>query len=282
MSAGGAEGAASSAETAASSAETAASNSPLLIERHTDRVIIRLNRPEVRNAIDQNMADALHEVCAELEADPKVAILTGSNGVFAAGADIGQLRNRGREEALAGINSKVFTRIQELPMPTIALVEGFALGGGAELAFACDFRIGTPTTKIGNPEAGLGILAAAGAAWRLRELVGEPRAKEILLAGRTLQADEAKSIGLLNDVVDPEDLELAGEALADRIASFAPLAVRLSKSAFHAPREAHPLIDNLAQAVLFETEEKYTRMDAFLAKREAKKRKKAEQEGTAE
>ncbi|SMY01894.1 short chain enoyl-CoA hydratase [Brevibacterium aurantiacum] len=268
MSAGGAEG-------AASSAETAASNSPLLIERHTDRVIIRLNRPEVRNAIDQNMADALHEVCAELEADPKVAILTGSNGVFAAGADIGQLRNRGREEALAGINSKVFTRIQELPMPTIALVEGFALGGGAELAFACDFRIGTPTTKIGNPEAGLGILAAAGAAWRLRELVGEPRAKEILLAGRTLQADEAKSIGLLNDVVDPEDLELAGEALADRIASFAPLAVRLSKSAFHAPREAHPLIDNVAQAVLFETEEKYARMDAFLAKREAKKRKKA-------
>lgn len=254
----------------------ASDNSPLLIERYEDRVIIRLNRPEVRNAIDQNMADALHDVCAELEAEPKVAILTGSSGVFAAGADIGQLRNRGREEALAGINSKVFTRIQELPMPVIGLVDGFALGGGAELAFACDFRIGTPTTKIGNPETGLGILAAAGAAWRLRELVGEPRAKEILLAGRTLQADEAKSIGLLNDVVDPEDLELAGEALADRIASFAPLAVRLSKSAFHAPREAHPLIDNLAQAVLFETEEKYTRMDAFLSKREAKKRAKAE------
>ncbi|SMX71483.1 MULTISPECIES: enoyl-CoA hydratase/isomerase family protein [unclassified Brevibacterium] len=251
-------------------------NSPLVVERLPDRVIIRLSRPEVRNAIDQDMVDALHEVCAELEVEPKVAILTGSNGVFAAGADIGQLRNRGRQEALAGINSKVFTRIQELPMPVIALVEGFALGGGAELAFACDFRIGTPTTKIGNPETGLGILAAAGAAWRLRELVGEPRAKEILLAGRTLQADEAKSIGLLNDVVDPEDLELAGQALADRIASFAPLAVRLSKSAFHAPREAHPLIDNLAQAVLFETEEKYTRMDAFLAKREAKKRKKAE------
>lgn len=280
MSAGGsAEGAAGEPTNGADGSTNGAEgggNSPLIIERHSDRVIIRLNRPEVRNAIDQNMADALHEVCAELETEPKVAILTGSNGVFAAGADIGQLRNRGREEALAGINSKVFTRIQELPMPVIALVDGFALGGGAELAFACDFRIGTPTTKIGNPEAGLGILAAAGAAWRLRELVGEPRAKEILLAGRTLQADEAKSIGLLNDVVDPEDLELAGEALADRIASFAPLAVRLSKSAFHAPREAHPLIDNLAQAVLFETEEKYTRMDAFLAKREAKKRKKAE------
>lgn len=251
------------------------SASPLLIERHSDRTIIRLNRPEVRNAIDQSMVDALHTVCAELEAEPKVAILTGTSGVFAAGADIAQLRNRRRDDALAGINSKIFTRIQELPMPVIALVEGFALGGGAELAFAADFRIGTPSTKIGNPETGLGILAAAGAAWRLRELVGEPRAKEILLAGRTLQADEAKAIGLLNDVVDPEDLELAGQALADRIASFAPLAVRLSKSAFHAPREAHPLIDNVAQAVLFESQEKFARMDAFLSKREAKKAKKA-------
>ena len=256
--------------------------SPLLIERLPDRTIIRLNRPEVRNAIDQTMVDALHSVCAELEAEPKVAILTGTSGVFAAGADISQLRNRRRDDALAGINSKIFSRIQELPMPVIALVEGYALGGGAELAFAADFRIGTTSTKIGNPETGLGILAAAGAAWRLRELVGEPRAKEILLAGRTLQADEAKAIGLLNDVVDPEDLELAGQALADRIASFAPLAVRLSKSAFHAPREAHPLIDNVAQAVLFETEEKFARMDAFLSKREAKKAKKAAEQEAAE
>ena len=258
------------------------SASPLLIERHSDRTIIRLNRPEVRNAIDQSMVDALHAVCAELEAEPKVAILTGTSGVFAAGADIVQLRNRRRDDALAGINSKIFSRIQELPMPVIALIEGIALGGGAELAFAADFRIGTPSTKIGNPETGLGILAAAGAAWRLRELVGEPRAKEILLAGRTLQADEAKAIGLLNDVVDPEDLELAGQALADRIASFAPLAVRLSKSAFHAPREAHPLIDNVAQAVLFESQEKFARMDAFLSKREAKKAKKAAEQEAAE
>lgn len=271
---GTAAGGAASTGGSASAGEGAAS--PLLVERFEDRVIIRLNRPEVRNAIDQTMVEALHEVCAELESDPKVAILTGTSGVFAAGADIGQLRNRRRDDALAGINSKIFTRIQELPMPVIALVEGFALGGGAELAFACDFRIGTDSTKIGNPETGLGILAAAGAAWRLRELIGEPRAKEILLAGRTLQADEAKAIGLLNDVVDPEDLELAGQALADRIASFAPLAVRLTKSAFHAPREAHPLIDNVAQAVLFETEEKYARMDAFLSKRESKKRAKAQ------
>lgn len=261
----------------ASAGETGAgTDGPLLIERRPDRMIIRLNRPEVRNAIDLTMVEALHEVCAELEAHPQVAILTGTGGTFAAGADIGQLRERRRDDALAGINSKIFSRILDLPMPVIGLIEGYALGGGAELAFACDFRIGTPSTKIGNPEPGLGILAAAGAAWRLRELVGEPRAKEILLAGRTVNADEARAIGLLNDVVDPEDLEAAGEALADRIASFAPLAVRLTKSAFHAPREAHPLIDNVAQAVLFETDEKFARMDAFLARREAKRHAKTQ------
>ncbi|GAA1621559.1 enoyl-CoA hydratase/isomerase family protein [Brevibacterium sanguinis] len=264
----------SAAHTGAESA--AGGDSPLLIERGENRMIVRLNRPEVKNAIDLTMVEALHEVCAELEAHPQVAILTGTGGTFAAGADIGQLRERRRDDALAGINSKIFSRILDLPMPVIALVDGYALGGGAELAFAADFRIGTPSTKIGNPEPGLGILAAAGAAWRLRELVGEPRAKEILLAGRTLNADEARAIGLLNDVVDPDELEVAGEALAERIASFAPLAVRLTKSAFHAPREAHPLIDNIAQAVLFETDEKYARMDAFLARRDAKKQAKRE------
>ncbi len=272
------DGSVSGDGTAASDASTADDASPLLVERRDDRMVIRLNRPEVRNAIDLTMVEALHEVCAELEAHPQVAILTGTGGTFAAGADIGQLRERRRDDALAGINSKIFSRILDLPMPVIGLIDGYALGGGAELAFACDFRIGTPATKIGNPEPGLGILAAAGAAWRLRELVGEPRAKEILLAGRTLQADEARSIGLLNDVVDPDELEAAGEALADRIASFAPLAVRLTKSAFHAPREAHPLIDNVAQAVLFETDEKFARMDAFLARREEKRREKKQQE----
>jgi len=272
------DGSGSGDGTAASDASAADDASPLLVERRDDRMVIRLNRPEVRNAIDLTMVEALHEVCAELEAHPQVAILTGTGGTFAAGADIGQLRERRRDDALAGINSKIFSRILDLPMPVIGLIDGYALGGGAELAFACDFRIGTPATKIGNPEPGLGILAAAGAAWRLRELVGEPRAKEILLAGRTLQADEARSIGLLNDVVDPEELEAAGEALADRIASFAPLAVRLTKSAFHAPREAHPLIDNVAQAVLFETDEKFARMDAFLARREEKRREKKQQE----
>jgi enoyl-CoA hydratase len=239
----------------------------VLVEELDDRVLLRLNRPEVRNAIDQQMVDELHRACSGLEADPKVAIIVGEGGGFAAGADIAQLRERRRDDALRGINSGIFDRIRRLPMPVIGLVDGYALGGGAELAYACDFRIGTPTTKIGNPEAGLGILAAAGAAWRLRELVGEPLAKELLLTGRILGADEALGVRLLNEVVPQDELLAAGHRWADRIAQQAPLAVRLTKSVFHAPREAHPFVDDLAQAVLFETTDKHDRMTAFLERR---------------
>lgn len=239
----------------------------LVVDEYDDRVVLRLNRPEVKNAIDQDMVDRLHDACGLLEGRPRVAILTGSDGIFAAGADIAQLRERRRDDALRGINSALFDRIRRLPMPTIALLDGYALGGGAELAYACDFRLGTPRVRIGNPEAGLGILAAAGASWRLRELVGEPLAKEILLTGRVLDATEAHAVRLLNEVVEPDDLEAAGHRWADRIARQAPLAVRLAKSVFHAPAEAHPLIDDVAQAVLFETVDKHDRMTAFLERR---------------
>lgn len=240
----------------------------LHVEELDDRVVLTLDRPEVRNAIDEELVDALHAACSRLERQPRIALLRGSGGTFAAGADIGQLRERRRDDALRGINSGIFDRVARLPMPVIGLVEGYALGGGAELAYACDFRIGTPSTRIGNPEPGLGILAAAGATWRLRELVGEPLAKEVLLAGRVLNADEALAVRLLNEVVEPDDLLAAGHRWADRIARSAPLAVRLTKSALRAPREAHPLIDDVAQAVLFETEEKVERMTAFLERKQ--------------
>lgn len=240
------------------------------IEQDDDRVVLRLNRPEVRNAIDQQTVDELHAACAALEADPKVALIVGEGGTFAAGADIAQLRERRRDDALRGINSSIFDRIRRLPLPTIALIDGYALGGGAELAYACDFRIGTDRVRIGNPEPGLGILAAAGASWRLAELVGEPIAKEILLAGRVLDAAAAHGCHLLNEVVTPGELMAAGHRWADKITAQAPLAVRLTKAVFHAPREAHPLIDDVAQAVLFETEEKQARMSAFLERKERK------------
>jgi enoyl-CoA hydratase len=241
----------------------------LIVEEGADRVVWRLDRPEVRNAIDRELVAALHEACAAVEEDPKVVLIIGAGTTFAAGADIAELRERDRVDALRGVNSKIFDRVHRLPMPTVALIDGYALGGGAELAYACDFRIGTPRTRIGNPETGLGILAAAGAAWRLAELVGEPLAKEVLLAGHVFTADQARDVHLLNEVVEPDDLLAAGHRLTDRITAQAPLATRLTKAVFHAPREAHPFIDDLAQAVLFETEDKHARMTAFLNRRKS-------------
>ncbi|MDB5910804.1 MAG: Enoyl-CoA hydratase/carnithine racemase [Massilia sp.] len=239
----------------------------LKVDEGQDRVLVRLDRPHVRNAIDAATVTDLHEVCANLERRPRLLILTGSDGVFAAGADIRELRERRRDDALAGINSALFERISALPMPTIAAIDGPALGGGAELAYACDFRIATPRARFGNPETGLGIMAAAGACWRLRELVGEPLAKEILLAGRILSAEQALDFGLVNELVPEDELLPAAHRLADRIGKNAPLALRLTKLALAAPPGAHPRFDDLAQAILFETEDKYDRMTAFLERR---------------
>ena len=236
-----------------------------------DRVEVILDHKPTRNAIDQQMVDELHAVCAELEREPRILILSGANGLFASGADIAQLKERRRDDALAGINSTIFDRIAKLPMPVIAALEGYALGGGAELAYAADFRIATPNVKIGNPETALGILAAAGATWRLRELIGEPLAKEILLAGRQLNADEALACNLITEVHEPDALLAGAHAIADRIGKQDPLAVRISKSVFHTPREVHPLIDTLAQGMLFESEAKFARMQGFLDQRAARK-----------
>lgn len=248
----------------------------LLVDERDDRVHLKLNRPEVRNAIDQAMVDELHAVCSVLEREPRILIMSGTEvngkGIFASGADIGQLRERRREDALAGINSTIFNRIAQLPMPVIAALDGFALGGGAELAYAADFRIATETVRIGQPETNLGIMAAAGATWRLKELVGEPLAKEILLAGRILNAEEALAARLVTEIHPAGQLIGAAHALADRIGAQDPLAVRITKSVFHTPREVHPVIDTIAQGILFESEAKFDRMQAFLDKKKDKKK----------
>ncbi|WP_298860512.1 enoyl-CoA hydratase/isomerase family protein [uncultured Microbacterium sp.] len=237
---------------------------PLLIERRADRVVATLNRPEKRNAIDQDMIDALHALCAELEADPRTLILAGSETVFAGGADIGQLRDRDAADARKAINATAFIRINELPMPVIAAISGYALGGGAELAYATDLRIASPTLKIGNPETGLGIMAAAGATWRLPEIVGGARASELLLTGRILTADEALAWGLVSGIHPFDALLDAAHAMADRIAANDALATRHTKLALRTPRAQHPDIERELQAELFESDEKHRRMTAFL------------------
>lgn len=237
---------------------------PLLIERRGDRVVATLNRRASRNAIDLATIEALHALCAELEDDPAILIVTGADGVFASGADIAELRERRAEDALQGINTHAFSRVAALPMPVIAAIDGYALGGGAELAYAADIRLGTPRTRLGNPETGLGIIAAAGATWRLPAIVGAARAAELLLTGRVLDADEALAWGVLSAVHEPDDLIAAAHRIADRIAANDPLATRHTKTALRAAADAHPGLELGLQAELFERPEKAERMTRFL------------------
>ena len=191
----------------------------LRVEWREDRVVVELHRPEARNAINARMIAELHQVCARIEADPKPLLLTGHGTVFAGGADISELRERGREEALAGINSRLFERLHRLQAPTVAAVDGFALGGGAELSYACDIRIATPSAVFAQPEPGLGIIAGAGACWRLKELVGTSVAKQVLLGGFKLDAEAALRHGLVAEIVPSEELRERAHGLIDRMAA---------------------------------------------------------------
>jgi enoyl-CoA hydratase len=240
----------------------------LLVDERDDRVVVTLNRPDKRNAIDQSMVDELHEVCARLESDPAPMLLTGGgDNIFAAGADIAQLRDRTSVDALRAINSALFARIRRLPLPTVAAIDGPALGGGAELAYACDIRVCTDRAFFGQPETRLGILAGAGATYRLPQLVGESLAKELLFTGRRLPAAEALSAGLVSRVVSPQDLFATAHGLLDDIAKSSTLALRLTKLAVDAPHGAHPQLELAAQALLFDDADKHARMTKFLEKR---------------
>lgn len=238
--------------------------STLDVEDLPDRCVVTLNRPAQRNAINAQMISDLHDVCATLERNPKLLLLTGRGDHFAGGADIKELRARTRDDALAGINRNLFDRIAKLPLATVAAVSGYALGGGAELSYACDIRIATPSAVFGNPEPGLGILAAAGASYRLPSLIGTSVAKQVLLGGRTLDADTALRTGLVAEIAD--DHVAAGHKLLNRVARQSPLALRLTKTIIDAPG-SHPWANDIAQAVLFDTEDKHQRMTAFLEKK---------------
>lgn len=238
----------------------------LLVEERDDRIVVSLNRPQVRNALSAEMISELHSACEIIEKSPRPLLLTGSEGTFAGGADIEELVARGRNEALEGINSRLFDRIARLVAPTVAAVDGLALGGGAELAYACDIRVATTRAVFGNPEPGLGIIAAAGACWRLAELVGKSVAKQVLLGGYSLSAHDALRLGLVSEVTAPEELLARAHGLIDGMLKWSPQALRLTKLVLDAPG-GHPAVDDLAQAVLFETEDKRQRMGAFLDRR---------------
>jgi enoyl-CoA hydratase len=233
---------------------------------------VELNRPEARNAINLEM---IRELTAALEGyavDEKVRalVLSGAGGkAFASGADIAELRERTHREAFFAVNGTLFQKLEDFPRPTVAAIEGFALGGGLELALACDIRVASRTAKVGLPEVTLGIYPAAGGTWRLPRLVGLGRAKELVFTGRILDAEEANALGLFERLVDEGKASETARALAAQIAVNDPLAIQVAKASLNAAARAVEMgpIERLGQAVLFDSPEKRARMTAFLEKR---------------
>jgi enoyl-CoA hydratase len=227
---------------------------------------VGLSRPDKRNAIDLAMAEAFAVALDDARRQPCVLIVHSvTPGMFAAGADIAELRDRDADAAMLAINAGLFDKLEAHRWPTIAVVDGPALGGGCELALACDFRVGSDNALFAQPELGLGIMAGAGGNLRLAQAVGQQTARRMLYAGARLKAADAFVAGLLDDLTD--DSEAAARALADRITRQSWRALELTKLALRSHRPATTAFDSVGQALLFGTQDKYDRMDAFLNRR---------------
>jgi enoyl-CoA hydratase len=235
-----------------------------------------VDRPEARNALDGETVEEFHRALDEVRrAGSTVLIVTGGGDkAFVSGADIRAIRGRRRDDALASVNSRLMTAVEGHQAVTIAAVNGYALGGGCELALACDLRIASETAVFGLPEPTLGIIPGAGGTQRLPRIVGLGRAKEMILAGLRWDARQALAAGLVSEVVAPAELLPAARRWAGRVLALGPLAVRLAKAAVNAssqmPLAAGLLYESTAQAITFESKDKMEGTTAFLEKRPAR------------
>ncbi|MDQ8705659.1 enoyl-CoA hydratase-related protein [Streptomyces sp. LHD-70] len=241
----------------------------------TDRVaVITINRPEVRNAVNRQVQADLRQALADLRDDETVGavVFTGAGDhSFIAGADITQLKDYTLHTALESEMQRLYDEIEAFEKPTIAAVNGYALGGGCELAMACDIRVAADTARFGLPETNLSVLPGAGGTQRLARLVGTGRAVEMILTGRLVDAAEASAIGLVTSVVPADALLDEVRRVAGQVLRKGPLAVRLAKlvirSGMDADQSTGLVIERLAQALLYTSDDKREGTEAFLAKR---------------
>ena len=239
-------------------------------------VTLTINSPATLNALNTTLLTELEAFVDAIDvAATRVLVITGEGKAFVAGADISEMAHLGEAEGLAfgQRGSRVFKKIEDLPFPVIAAVNGFALGGGCELAMACDIRIASKKARFGQPEVGLGIIPGFSGTYRLAKLVGQGVAKELIYTGKMIDADEALRIGLVNCVVVHEELMNAVDAMVAQIRKNAPIAVSYAKACIN---ENYDLdvdesiaLENQYFAKCFATADQKEGMDAFLNKRKA-------------
>lgn len=239
---------------------------------------ITLNRPEVLNALNDQVFNELADAASKLAADPevRVVIITGGEKVFAAGADITQMASASAVDVTTGDkpSHRAFRLIENMPKPVIAVIAGYALGGGCELTLVADIRIAADNAQFGLPEIKLGILPGAGGTQRLPRLIGAGRAKELIFSGDFIKADEALRVGLVNKVVPADQLFIEAQKMAKRFVARGAVALRLAKSSVNEglrmDLEAGLQYEHRCFSLLFATEDQKEGMRAFIEKRPAK------------
>jgi enoyl-CoA hydratase/carnithine racemase len=249
-----------------------------LIESSRDGnvVLLRLNRPEARNALSPELMEELASELERLDPDPEVrcVVIAGSDKVFAAGADIKAMSERTFAEALRHPAASFWRRLAAIKTPMIAAVSGYALGGGCELALACDMIVAAPGATFGQPEINLGIIPGGGGTQRLARVLGKQRAMELVLTGERFDAAAALELGLVNRVVEGDGWLDEAMALAATVAERPPIAARLAKQAVIAAEETALSAGLESERRLYElamaTEDRVEGMTAFLEKREPK------------
>jgi len=250
----------------------------LTLEKNEGIGILTINRPKMLNALNQEVLEELSFALDEVETDfsIRVLIVTGSGTkAFVAGADIKEMKEKNAVEGriFSSLGNAVFSKLEQLRQPTIAAVNGFALGGGCELALACDIRIGAENAKFGQPEVGLGIVPGFGGTQRLPRLVGIGKAKELIYTGANVAAAEASRIGLLNKVVEVEALLEETKTMAKKIMRNSPLGIEGSKKAINQGMQMGLqqglVLESEIFGALFATEDQKEGMAAFVEKRKA-------------
>lgn len=237
--------------------------------------VLTINRPNALNALNSKVLDELRETFDKIDLETtRVVIITGAGEKsFVAGADISEMSTASVAEAekFGKKGNDVFRKIETFPLPVIAAINGFALGGGCELAMSCDIRICSENAVFGQPEVGLGITPGFGGTQRLPRIVGLGKAKELIYAGNNIKAEEAFRIGLVNHVYPLENLMEEAMKLAGKIAKNAPIAVRASKKAINTgidiDMDRAIIVEEKLFSSCFETEDQKEAMKAFLEKR---------------